>query len=179
MQAKDAVCFDRGSKTVEIFRSAMVINLLISISFVLFMLGIFSPLMTVKKWLIFENTFSLLSGLMDLFHAGQYILLIIVAVLSLVIPLVKMFLLMVVTNTSSWAASERQRIIHWLSLLGKWSMIDVFIVAIVVVVGKFRGMAEVEVHYGLYAFAASVILLHIATCGMETGGKRGDIDVIT
>jgi len=179
MQAKHSVRFDRGSKTREIARSAMVINLLISISFLLFMLGIFSPLMTVKKWLIFENTFSILSGLVEWFNAGQYFLFIIVMVLSLGVPLAKMFLLIVVINTSSWPASKRQRIIHWLSLVGKWSMIDVFIVAIVIVVGKFRGMAEVEVHYGLYAFTASVALIHIATCCMETGGKRADIDVAT
>ena len=51
-------------------------------------------------------------------------------------------------------------------------MIEVFIVAILVVVGKVRGMAAVDVHYGLYAFAASVILLHIATCRLDTQVQR-------
>jgi len=107
--------------------------LLISLSFVLFILDIFSSLKTVKQWLLFENTCSLLTGLMQFFHDGQYILLIIVALFSLIVPLIKLFLVTFAINTSSWAASERHSIIHWLSLVGKCSMIDVFIVAILVV----------------------------------------------
>ncbi len=159
------------NEVMKFARSAIITNLLISSSVVLFIFGTFSPLMTVKKWFIFENTFSLLSGLMQFFYAGQYALFVIVALFSLVVPLAKMTLVAVVTNTSSWTESGKHRMIHWLSLVGKWSMMDVFIVAILVVVGKFHGVAEVKIHNGLYAFAASVILIHIATCLIETGGK--------
>ena len=157
--------------TIKMLRSRTITNLLIFVSFGLFILGIFSPLMTVKKWFIFENTFSLLSGLMQFFYAGQYLLFAILGVFSLFVPVTKMILVAVVTNTSSWAEAERFKIIHWLSLAGKWSMIDVFIVAILVVVGKLRGIAEVEIHHGLYAFALSVILIHITVCLIEMGGK--------
>jgi len=160
-------------------QSATVTNVLLIVSFILFTLGVFSPLMTVKKWFIFENTFSLLAGLMQFFHAGQYALFVIVAVFSLVVPLAKMLLIAVVTNTPYGTETGRHKMIHGLSLVGKWSMMDVFIVAILVVVGKFRGIAEVEIHYGLYAFAASVILIHIATCLMVTGRKRVSVAEIT
>ena len=157
--------------TMTMLRSRTTTNMLIFVSFILFTLGVFSPLMTVKKWHIFENTFSLLSGLMQFFYAGQYFLFIIVGVFSLVVPLAKIILVAVVTNTSSWAEIGRHKLIHWLSLIGKWSMMDVFIVAVLVVVGKFRGIAEVEIHHGLYAFALSVILIHITVCLIEMGGK--------
>ena len=153
-------------------QSATVTNVLLSVSFILFTLGVCSPLMSVKKWFIFENTFSLLAGLTQFLHAGQYVLFVIVTVFSLVVPLAKMLLIAVVTNTPYWTATGRHKMIHGLSLIGKWSMMDVFIVAILVVVGKFRGIAEVEIHYGLYAFAASVILIHIAICLMVTSWKR-------
>ena len=157
--------------TMKMLRSRRITNLLTFVSLGLFILGIFSPLMTVKKWFIFENTFSLLSGLIQFFHAGQYFLFVIVGVFSLAVPLTKMILVAVMTNTSLWTEIGKHKLIYWLSLIGKWSMIDVFIVAILVVVGKFRGVAEVEIHYGLYAFALSVILIHITVCLIEMGGK--------
>ena len=160
---------------IKMLRSRTITNLLIFVSFILFTLGVFSPLMTVKKWYIFENTFSLLSGLMQFFYTGQYFLFIIIGVFSLVVPLVKMMLVAVVTNTSSWTDTGRHKLIQWLSLIGKWSMIDVFIVAILVVVGKFRGIAEVEIHYGLYAFALSVILIHITVCFIEIRGEYAGV----
>jgi paraquat-inducible protein A len=86
-----------------------------------------------------------LTGLTQFFHAGHYILLAIVAVFSLMVPLAKMFLVTLVTDTSPWPASQRRSMIYWLSLVGKWSMTDVLIVAILVVVGKFLGVAEVEI----------------------------------
>jgi paraquat-inducible protein A len=147
-------------------------NLLLIVACGLFLLGVFSPLMTVKKWFLFENTFSLLSGLTQLVQAGHYLLFLIVATFSLLMPLVKMSLVAFVNNASSWTTVSTSRVLHWLSLCGKWSMIEVFIVAILVVVGKVGGMAAVDVHYGLYAFAASVILLHIATCRLDTRIQR-------
>lgn len=151
----------------------VITNVLLIVSFALFTLGVFSPLMAVKKWFIFENTFSLLAGLMQFFHAGQYVLFIIVATFSLVVPLAKIILIAVVANKSLWiTSSSRVSLLHWLSLCGKWSMVDGFIVAIVIVAGKFRGLAEVEIHYGLYAFAASVILIHITTCSLDTLERR-------
>jgi hypothetical protein len=57
------------------------------------------PLMTVKTWLIFENTCSRLTGLMPFFHAGHDTLLAIVAVLSLLVPLANMFLVTLMTWT--------------------------------------------------------------------------------
>jgi paraquat-inducible protein A len=161
---------------MKLVQSAAITNVLLIVSFILFTLGVFSPLMTVKKWFIFENTFSLIAGLLQFFHAGQYVLLVIVAVFSLVVPLAKMLLIAVVTNTSYWTDTGRHNMIHGLSLIGKWSMMDVFIVAILIVVGKFRGIAEVKIHYGLYVFALSVILIHIVTCLIETGWQNIDME---
>jgi paraquat-inducible protein A len=43
-------------------------------------------------------------------------------------------------------------------LYGKWSMLDVFVVAVLVVAVKLGAIADVDMRYGLYAFAASVLL---------------------
>lgn len=152
--------------------NTLLIHLLLLASFGLFILGVFSPLMTVKTWFLFTNTFSLVSGLAQLVEAGHYVLFLLVMTFSLIVPLLKLSLGVVVNTTTSRTPTNARRVLHWLALCGKWSMIEVFIVAILVVVGKVRGIAAVDVHYGLYAFAASVLLLHLATCRLDTRVQR-------
>jgi paraquat-inducible protein A len=48
-------------------------------------------------------------------------------------------------------------------LYGKWSMLDVFVVAVLVVAVKLGAIADVEMRFGLYAFAASVLLTMFIT----------------
>jgi paraquat-inducible protein A len=42
---------------------------------------------------------------------------------------------------------------------GRWGMLDVFVVAMVLVAVKLGALAKVEVHVGLYCFGVSVLLM--------------------
>ena len=48
-------------------------------------------------------------------------------------------------------------------LFGKWSMLDVFVVAVLVVTVKLGAIASVEARYGLYAFTVAVFLTMYVT----------------
>jgi len=39
---------------------------------------------------------------------------------------------------------QRQKLLHWLGILGKWSMLDVLVVAILIVLVKLGPLAKVE-----------------------------------
>jgi len=149
-------------------RHTVMLNILLLIAGGLFALGICAPLMTVQKWLVFTQTYTLGAGLLRLFEAKHYVLFLLVGTFSLAVPLVKMGLLALACNYPSWTTAHRPRLLHWLALCGKWSMLDVFLVAILIAVGTLRGIAAVEVQYGVYAFAAAMLLLHLVTCHLET-----------
>ena len=56
---------------------------------------------------------------------------------------------------------DDKKIKKWLfriEVVGNWSMLDVFVVAITIVAIKLSGLGSMQVHYGLYLFALSVIL---------------------
>ena len=55
------------------------------------------------------------------------------------------------------------RHLHWMHLYGKWSMLDVFVVAVLLASVKLGALAQVQIHSGLYAFAASVLLTMLIT----------------
>lgn len=63
---------------------------------------------------------------------------------------------------------EKQKsFLHWLGILGKWLMLDVFVVVIMIVVTKISGFASAEAHVGIYFSGASILLAMITTDRIE------------
>ncbi len=58
----------------------------------------------------------------------------------------------------------RVRRLHgWVESLGKWSMLDVFVVAILIVAMKSAAVAHIHLGLGLYLFTFSVIATQFAS----------------
>ena len=64
------------------------------------------------------------------------------------------------------AADRCEELAHRLAVFGKWSMLDVMVVGLLVVIVKIRGMVAVNVHAGVYLFAVSVILTMLMTASI-------------
>lgn len=109
-----------------------------------------------------KNTFSLASGLVELLTQGQIFLFLVVLVFSVLFPLTKLAALgHVVFGNADAATRERQ--LARLSFWGKWSMLDVFVIALLVVSLKLGDLVDVQIHCGIYFFAASVLLTMLLT----------------
>jgi paraquat-inducible protein A len=138
------------------------INLLLILATIVFAIGIWAPLLTLKKLIFMKSTFSVLSGISQLYNEGQYGLFVLIAGFTLLLPVVKMMVLFVTLNGKNELTWQR-RYVGWLSLLGKWSMLDVFVVAVLIASVKLGSIAKIEIHYGLYVFASSVLLMMVST----------------
>lgn len=133
----------------------LLVNLLLILLVVVFAIGVWAPILTLKKLLIVQNTFSILSGITQLARDGQYGLFSLLTAFTLVLPCLKIGVLF-----TAWNSKPKQaHFLRWLSTLGKWSMLDVFVVAVLIASVKLGALATIEVHYGLYVFAAAVILM--------------------
>jgi len=119
--------------------------------------GLFMPVLTFKEMLCFKTTFSVLSGIQNLWQQKQPILALIILLFSVIFPTVKLFALL-----GLWFVKvpnqRRIVIINRLELLGKWSMLDVFVVAVTVVTVKLGFMIKAEPRIGIYIFASSILL---------------------
>lgn len=140
----------------------VLINLLLVVSVVVFAVGLWAPILTLKKLIFLENTFSVLSGIAQLVRDRQYGLFLIVAAFTLVLPCCKIAVLFTAWN-SALRRPAQNRYLRWLALLGKWSMLDVFVVAVLIASVQLGPIATVEIHYGLYLFAAAVVLIMVDT----------------
>jgi paraquat-inducible protein A len=136
----------------------LVVNLALLGSLGLLFYGLQAPILTLEKFHFFSNTVSLLSALQQLAREAEWGLFVLVGTFSVVFPVLKSLLLLLVWNFDPSYGEQHRRHLEWLASYGKWSMLDVFVVALLVVSVKLGSLAEANVEEGIYAFAASVIL---------------------
>ena len=121
------------------------------------------PFFTFSKFYVFDDTFSLFSGIFHLLSEGEPVLFALVFLFSILLPVYKMYVLLRLINHTAMEDRLRRRYTSMLMLLGKWSMLDVFVVAVLIMTIKLGAVASVEVHGGLYLFSAGVLASMLLT----------------
>jgi paraquat-inducible protein A len=113
-----------------------------------------------------EESHTIMGGVVALWHAGSWPLALLVFFASIVIPLLKLLamtlLLASVHARSSWRLQERARLFRLLEFVGRWSMLDIFVVAILVALVRLRSLATIDAGPGALAFGAVVVLSMLA-----------------
>jgi paraquat-inducible protein A len=143
-------------------RESRVLLVLTVLAGLLLGAGLVLPVITLEKFLVVTNTFSIVSGTWHLLEQGQVVLFVLIATFSIVLPVLKLaVLLRVLAGTRQSAVLHKA--LEWIHRFGRWSMLDVFVVALMVVTVKLGAIADVTTHYGLYAFAGAVLLTMIVT----------------
>ena len=150
----------------RIHRRKIDIPLFLSASFVLLILGLFLPVITLRELVFWKSTFSVISGIQNLFEERYFFLALIILLFSVIFPIFKLVVLSMIWF-SSLAQNQRERYIHWLAVLGKWSMLDVFVVAVTIVITKISGLVEAEARIGIYFFGSSILLAMLVTERIE------------
>lgn len=136
---------------------------LLTVAFALFATGVFFPFFHVTKFWLFHDAVSVVSGILTLFHEGEYFLFGVLTLFTLIFPCVKLGLLGIIWAEREHNLTRVRRWHHWVESLGKWSMLDVFVVAILIVALKSAAVAELHIGLGLYLFTFSVIATQVAS----------------
>lgn len=114
---------------------------------------------------------TIMSGVVYLWGSGSWALAGVVFVASVAVPLLKLLslTLLLVSVQRRWRGQplRRARLYRFLELIGRWSMLDVYVVTILVALVQVQTLAAVRPGAGLVAFAAVVILSMLATMAFE------------
>jgi len=145
------------------FRSGMVIVLMLVLAMAFFITGIFLPFTSVTKLWLFQNQISVYHGLIILWQAGELFLFLILFVFTVMFPFVKINAMLVLWLWPRLAVEPARRLFHFVANMGKWSMLDVFVVAILVLTIKSGGLASIRVEDGFFLFFVSVMLTQFAS----------------
>src|SRR5262249_23644954 len=107
---------------------------------------------------------SLLSGVATLLHDGHYFVGGIVLVFSLIVPPIKLFTLLMLSLAREYVEQRHRAVTYqFVELLGRWGMLDVMVVAVLVAYVKLGDTVTISPGPGLTAFATSVILSLVAS----------------
>jgi len=129
------------------------------------------PIMTVQN-MGQGDPHTIVGGIIELIHSDMLPIAFLVFVASLMVPLLKMvgisFLLISVQH--SWQATPHYRIKLYriIEFIGRWSMLDIFMISILVAMVNLGAIAKVYANTGATAFAAVVILTMFASLSFDS-----------
>jgi len=114
---------------------------------------------------------TILSGVKELIHAGMLPIALLVFFASIMVPVTKLlvltYLLLSVQYKSRWRPRERTFLYRITEVVGRWSMIDIFMISILIALVKLEAVATIEPGAGAISFAAVVIITMFAAMGFD------------
>ena len=114
---------------------------------------------------------TIMSGVAYLWHSGSWHLALVVFIASVVVPLAKMLCLsfLAISVQLGWTerALERTKLYRVLEFVGPWSMLDVFVVTILVALVQLKSLATIQPGPAAAAFGAVVVLTMFAAMAFD------------
>lgn len=119
------------------------------------------PIMETRS-LFGEQGDTIMSGVVFLWVSGSWPLALLVFFASIVIPMLKLVALTILTisvqRKSSWQPHQRASLYRFVELVGRWSMLDIYVATLLVALVQFKSFAMIQAGPGAVAFGAVVVL---------------------
>ena len=114
---------------------------------------------------------TIMGGVIELIHAGMLPIASVVFIASILVPSFKLcgLVLLLYSVQRHQRLSPRQRILmyRFIEWIGRWSMLDIFVIAILVALVRFGNLASIEAGPGAAAFALVVVLTMLAATSFD------------
>jgi len=140
-------------------------------SLVLLAAGLALPMMKVEKWLLWQESYSVLSGALKLVADGEMLLAVGFFLFVILLPMLVQ-LALVVLSFVQLSGNGSERAIAALIEFQRWAMVDVFALALCIGLIRLADMASIEPRIGLYCFTAAVVLTPIVSFWLRALHKR-------
>jgi len=110
---------------------------------------------------------TIMSGVALFWNSGSKGLAIIIFIASVVVPMLKLGTLALLAWTaqrrSRWRPRQRTVLYRMVEFIGRWSMLDIFVVTLTVALVRFKSLAVITAGPGALAFGAVVVLTMLAS----------------
>jgi paraquat-inducible protein A len=109
---------------------------------------------------------TIMSGVITLLQLGSYPVATVIFIASILVPVLKMvaLLILLLSVQFKWALDDRQRtrMFRAVEMVGRWSMLDIFVIALLVALVSFGSIAQIISGPGATAFGSVVVLTMLA-----------------
>jgi paraquat-inducible protein A len=110
---------------------------------------------------------TILSGVLYLWSSGSWALALLVFFASVIVPIAKLvaltYLLFSVQRRSPRHPRRRTKLYHLLKFIGRWSMLDIYVVTLLVALVQLQSLATIQAAPGAVAFGAVVVITMFAS----------------
>ena len=114
---------------------------------------------------------TIMSGVIYFIVTGMWPIALVIFFASIFVPLLKLliltYLLFSVQRKSQWRPKDRTRLYRIIEAIGRWSMVDIYVVTILVALVKLGALATIEAGPGALFFAAVVVITIIAATSFD------------
>ena len=126
------------------------------------------PILRVESFAGAQSS-TIISGVIQFWEEGDYPVAIIIFVASVVIPILKIIAIvwLCFAATTGWQPRGMTRLYRVTEFVGRWSMVDVFVVAILVGVVQLGSTISIHPGAGAVSFAAVVVLTMFAAMSFD------------
>lgn len=149
------------SRHISPFRN-FVLSFLIILATVFFALGIILPVIKFTTVYVWSNEHSIATIIWALFENQEYFLTVVLFLFSIFFPFLKLFYLLTLVTSPDIPPEFRKKSISTMEWLGRYSMTDVMVLALMIFYVNSSGYTEATVLPGVYFFAASAIITMLA-----------------
>ena len=152
------------SLTTLFSRRDKIAGILLFVALPLMIAGLAMPAIPITRLFVFTDTYSIAGAVFAFWSSGNYVLFTFVFFFSLLFPAAKILIAL-----WAWSVGDEdetgenlKQICRLFAAVSKWSMLDVFIVALTVLAVEGSLLGAADVHLGIVLFAASVVLSTLA-----------------
>lgn len=138
------------------------LSFLIILATVFFALGIIMPTIRFTTVYVWTNEHSILTIIYALFENNEMFLCAVVFAVSVFFPFLKLFYLLTLITSHDMPEDFRKKSIATMEWLGRYSMTDVMVLALMIFYVNSSGYTEARVLPGVYFFAASALMTMLA-----------------
>lgn len=119
-----------------------------------------------------DDPSTIMGGVILLVQLGSYPVALVVFVASVIVPLFKIIgiFMILLSLTYKLRISDRQRIrmFRFIEFIGRWSMLDIFVISILAALVSIGGLAEITAGPAATAFGSVVVLTMLAANSFDT-----------
>ena len=137
-------------------------SFLIILATVFFALGVMLPAIRFTTVFVWTNQHSVATIIWALWQNEEFFLCFVIFVFSIFFPFLKLFYLLTLVTSPDMPAEFRNKSISAMEWLGRYSMTDVMVLALMIFYINASGYSEASVLPGVYFFAASAIMTMLA-----------------
>lgn len=138
------------------------LSFFIILATVFFVLGIILPVIKFTTVYVWSREHSIATIIYALYQNQEYFLCLVLFIFSVLFPFLKLFYLMTLVASPDIPNEFRNRSVSTMEWLGRYSMTDVMVLALMIFYINSSGYTEASVQTGVYFFAASALMTMFA-----------------